>query len=117
MKKTLIVEDDADTLDIMELILRENGYAVIKVNRSISLNEIAAINPELIILDFLLSFGLGTELCSDIKSDERIKHIPIILYSASNDIEQLAIDHGADAYLPKPFDIDNLIQLVSEKVL
>lgn len=117
MKKILILEDDVDTLDLMEFILNDNGYIVIKVNRDISVKEVAAIKPELVIIDFLLTFGLGTELCKNIKSDERTQYIPVIIYSANSGVKQLAIDNGANAYLDKPFDVDDLLRLVDRTIL
>jgi len=116
MKKIIIVEDDPDTLDLMEIILRENNYIVIKVSREISVKEIVSIKPDLLIIDFLLPFGLGTDLCMSVKSDHRTQEVPVIIYSASNDIGVLAKNSGADAYLPKPFDIVDLLHMVNETI-
>ena len=116
MKKIIIVEDDPDTLDLMEIILRDCNYIVIKVNREISVKEIYSIKPDLIIIDFLLPFGLGTELCLNIKSNHHTKEIPVLMYSANNDIEKLAKDNGADAYIAKPFDIDDMVHLVEKTI-
>jgi len=116
MKKILIVEDDVDTLDLMETILHEQGYAVIKVKREIVIAEIAGIKPDLVIIDYMLPFGLGTEICSAIKSNETTKGIPVVMYSANNKIRDLAKQNGADAYIPKPFDLEQLIGLVNRFV-
>lgn len=112
MKKILIVEDDVDTLDLMEIILHDQGYAVIKVRREITIKEIAGIKPDLAILDYRLPFGLGTEICSAIKMNEATKDIPVIMYSANNGIEELAKKNGADGYFSKPFDLECLVTLV-----
>ena len=117
MKKILIVEDDVDTIDMVELILREAGYAVIKINREVPFKEITGINPNLIILDYLLPFGLGTDLCLQLKTNELTKHYPIILYSASNILEKLAKESHADAYIAKPFDLGDFITLVNKWAL
>ena len=117
MKKILLVEDDIDTLDLVELILNNEGYAVIKANREVSKKEIIGIRPNLVILDFLLSFGLGTDLCAQMKSNVVTKDIPVILYSASANIKELAYQCHADASLEKPFDIDHLVEMVSSLVL
>jgi DNA-binding response OmpR family regulator len=113
MEKILIIEDDADTLELMEIILRDQGYIVIKVKREISIEEIAGIKPDLVILDFMLPFGLGTEICLELKTNEETKTIPVIMYSANNSVEGLAKNNGADAYMAKPFDVEHLIGLVS----
>jgi DNA-binding response OmpR family regulator len=49
------------------MILRQNGYAMIKANREFSIREIAGIKPSLAIFDVLLPFGLGTEMCLAMK--------------------------------------------------
>ncbi|MDO3628589.1 response regulator transcription factor [Mucilaginibacter sp. BT774] len=116
MKKILIVEDDVDTLDLMETILHGQGYAVIKVKREITIREIGGIHPDLVILDFMLPFGPGTDICAAIKSNEMTKDIPVIMYSASSGIGELAGENGADAYLDKPFDVQELIEMVNRLV-
>lgn len=117
MKKILLVEDDIDTLELVEFILRDNGYAVIKANRKVSIKEIIGLKPDLAILDFLLPYGLGTELCLEIKNNLLTRNTPVIIYSANTNLEKLAGDSHADAYLEKPFDIDQLLQLVGEQIL
>lgn len=117
MKKILLIEDDVDTLDLVELILRGEGYVVIKANREVSLKEIISLKPDLAILDFLLPFGLGTEICQQIKSNPATKSIPVILYSASSNLKDLALGCHADASLEKPFDIDDLVKMVGEIAL
>lgn len=114
MKKVLVVEDDVDTLDLVELILQDNGYAVTTANKQVTIEEIISIEPDLIILDFLLPFVLGSELCLEIKSNPLTEHIAVMLYSASSGVDKLARDCKADAYLAKPFDLDELLKLVDE---
>ena len=117
MKKILIVEDDIDILELVELLLQGNGYAVIKVNRQISIKEVAGINPQLVIIDYLLPYGLGSELCLQLKSDKSTNHIPVILYSASSKLQILAKASCADGYIAKPFDINDLINMVNRLAL
>ena len=117
LKKLLIIEDDVDTLELMGYILHEAGYAAIQANRQVSIKVIAAIKPNLAILDYLLPFGSGIEMCLEIKSDPLTAHIPVILYSASNQLKQFAKSSKADAYIAKPFDVDELIKLVGKTAL
>jgi DNA-binding response OmpR family regulator len=116
LKKILIIEDDVDTLDMLEMILRDSGYAIIKANRRVSVDEIISITPDLAILDVMLPYGPGNELCLAIKSNPRSKNIPVILYSASSNLKKLAKDSLADKYLEKPFDINNLLEMVKETI-
>jgi DNA-binding response OmpR family regulator len=117
LKKILIVEDDVDILDLLELILRQNGYAVIKINREIPVKEIIGIAPHLIVIDFLLPYRLGNEICLELKDNKHTKHIPVILYSAANNLKDIANKSRADAYIPKPFDINDFVNLVNKLVL
>ena len=117
MKKIIIIEDDVDTLEVMEFILRDTGYAIIKANRLVSIKEIISITPHLAILDVMLPYGFGSDLCLEIKNDPKSKHIPVILYSASSNLKILAKESHADAYLAKPFDLDRLLEMVKETIL
>jgi DNA-binding response OmpR family regulator len=117
LKKVLIVEDDIDILDLLEMILRDNGYAVIKINREISIKEIIGISPHMIIIDFLLPHRLGNELCLELKDNQYTSHIPIILYSAVNNLKGIADQSGADAYIEKPFDVNDIINMVNSLAL
>jgi DNA-binding response OmpR family regulator len=89
----------------------------IGVNRDITIEEIASIKPELLIIDYWLPFGLGTTICAKVKAHDQTKHIPVIMYSANNDIREIALSHGADAYIAKPFDLDELSCLVADTIL
>ncbi|MEO6849614.1 MAG: response regulator [Mucilaginibacter sp.] len=117
MKKILVIEDDADTSDIVEFMLKDAGFIVITINRLVFSTEIAAINPNLIVLDYLLPHALGNELCIGIKGRPETKHIPVLLYSASNLGQQVADECQADAFIAKPFDIDHFMDAVHRLVL
>lgn len=114
MKKILVVEDDADTIDVVELVLKDAGYIVIKINREITMAEIGAINPHLVLLDYLLPYALGNELCTQIKAHPQTGHIPVILYSASNLGKKVADECRADGFISKPFDVDHLVQMIGQ---
>jgi CheY-like chemotaxis protein len=113
LKKILVVEDDTDTLDIVETILHNAGYAVIKVNREITIEEIQSIRPNLVIVDFLLPHKMGNEICYEIKERPETKDIPVILFSASNLLPKVAHQCKADAFISKPFDTDHFIDVVN----
>jgi len=117
LKKILLIEDDIDTIDMVEIMLQGAGYAVIKINRLITIKEIAQINPELIIVDFLLPYCLGNELCAEIKHNAATTHIPVILYSASNLLDKIAKECHADAHISKPFDLDYFLNEVKRLVI
>ena len=105
MKKILIIENDIDTLDVLSFALTDNGYTVVPSETKISLQQIAEINPDVIVIDYLLSDGYGNELCLDIKSNPVTSRIPVILFSASIHLEKIIEACHADAFIAKPFDL------------
>jgi CheY-like chemotaxis protein len=72
--------------------------------------------PDLLLLDIWMSGLDGREICKALKLQDHTKHIPIILVSANRDTEQIAHDAGADDFLNKPFDMDDLLRKVAERV-
>ena len=117
MKRILLIEDDAETIDMVEVILQGAGYSVKKINRLINPKEIAVIDPNLIIIDYLPPYGFGDKLCAEIKGNSVTHHIPVILYSASSLLSKVAEECCADAYIAKPFDLDHFVNEVNRLVL
>ncbi len=114
--KILVVEDNKDILEVLDIILTDEGYEVISCSDGTSIDNLKNINPRLILMDELLPGIKGSELCLRVKSDEELKHIPVILISASQSIESIAGKCGADAYVAKPFDIELLSSLVKSLI-
>lgn len=71
----------------------------------------------LILLDEHLNWGWGSDLCRKLKSDEKTALIPIVLISAIRNIDEIAEQCGADAYIRKPFDIYDVIDVVNQYYL
>lgn len=113
-KKILIVDDDEDILNIMNYILKEDGYSVITSSTSKILSKLEKIKPDLILLDCWLPEGFGDDFCREIKSNPFYKHIPIIIISALNNVGFIAQKCNADAYIEKPFDTEHLSAMVKQ---
>jgi DNA-binding response OmpR family regulator len=111
-KKVVVIEDDRDILDLIRYILADEGYEVTGYRHLEPLEKVIAENPSVILLDDRLEDGYGNTLCTLLKSDEKAKNIPVILVSASRGLPQLAIKCHADAFLPKPFNLVDLVDLV-----
>jgi CheY-like chemotaxis protein len=113
-RKILIVEDDADIVLALTTILEDEGYVVaIDSGRHLSLHMSPASLPDLILLDMLLSGQDGREIARRLKADPSTRHIPILMLSAYPTIEQEAKAAGADSFLAKPFELDDLLDQVS----
>ena len=113
-KRILILEDETKILELVEMILGEEGYDAVAINHYEPLDYIIDLAPELILLDVRLSSGYGHLLCKDIKADPITSGIPVVLISGSHNLEAIAKDCKADGFLSKPFSVEGLINTVKQ---
>lgn len=117
-KKILIVDDDESILDAVAMILEEQGYTVKTTFKGDeTYKKVDSFKPDLIILDVLLSGKDGREICKNLKESLPTKQIPIIMISAHPNAEKTIKACGANDFLPKPFDTDELIKKVSQCII
>lgn len=117
MDKILIVDDDIDLLDNMRGILSSNGYEVMGISDASELFKVITyFQPDVIILDILLAGYDGRELCRQIKNNNNINHIPVLMFSAHPDAEAFIFAAGAEEFLKKPFNKSELLEKI-EKLL
>ncbi|MBB2146935.1 response regulator [Pedobacter sp. LMG 31464] len=112
-----VADDDPGILDAVGMMLEMEGYIV---NATLNGNTILTSQnelPDVYVLDIWMSGSDGRELCKKLKSEERTKHIPVILISASNDLKYSAEIAGADDFLAKPFEIDMLLSKIEKALL
>ena len=116
-KKILIVDDEPDILRLISLRLRKLGYDVLTaVDGKEALDAIRNENPDLVLLDLLIPFMNGAEVCEQVKNDKTLKHIPIILFTAHGDTmaAEKTKKLGAEDYIVKPFVLEELTDKVKE---
>ena len=114
----LLVEDNPDIHTYIRSIL-ENEYILLQAyNGEEGLQMAQERIPDLIISDVMMPLKDGYELCAELKQDERTSHIPIILLTAKAALQSRieGFEHGADAYIAKPFHADEL-RLQSKNLL
>jgi len=110
-KKVLVIDDDQDILDAISFILDDAGYTVITRDSASDVEAIVQTNfPDLIILDVFLSGYDGREVTKNLRKRNETKNTPIILISAHPFAPASILKTGASAFIPKPFDIDVLLQ-------
>ena len=118
MKKTILIADDEpDMLRVVEFRLRKKGYeVVVAVNGEDAFGKAKALKPDLAILDYRMPLLNGCEVCDKIKADHVLRHIPVILLTASADIAQKETGRfgGFDAYLVKPFEPEEFLAMVEK---
>ncbi len=115
-KKIVVVDDDLDILEAFQFTLEEAGYEVTTTARGEDAENLRAIEgglPDLIILDVFLSGKDGRLICQKLKSQEETRHIPILMISAHPSAKQAIKEIGADDFLPKPFDVDELLAKIA----
>ncbi len=113
-KKILVVDDEPDILEFLQEILEEEGYTVVTTDKDEYLERLRENRlPHLILLDMLLSGKDGREIIKLLKSQEETKHIPVIMFSAHPSAEETARAAGADDFLEKPFEMDDLLAKVA----
>lgn len=111
--KILVIEDDPSLAEILIELFRFSGYVVHTSSGTEDILQLTEqFNPNLILLDYLLPKVNGGELCSQIKSNEKTKCIPVIIYSAFPKVMLPPGYYGCDAFLAKPFDLNDLIDQI-----
>ncbi len=119
-KKILVIEDDKDIRDTIVYVLEEEGYHVEASDSARILKRLGEINPDLILLDNWLtdwkSDASGQEISKGLKADPATSHIPVVIISAVNNIEEITKAGGANGYLKKPFDLTELTAVVKKHI-
>ncbi len=117
MAKILIAEDERDIRDLVAFTLRFAGHDVVAVENGAQAVEAAGIEmPDLILMDVRMPQMTGYEACQHIKSNDRIKHIPVVFLSAKGQDSEIEAGFaaGASDYLLKPFGPMELTEKIGE---
>jgi two-component system, OmpR family, phosphate regulon response regulator PhoB len=112
MKTILVIENDPDTLDIMDYMISDMGFNLVRSSSWLSPEKIILLKPNLILIDQQLDEGKGSDLCLHLKFHTLTKNIPVILVSAATGLKELAKDGCADAYIEKPFELTDLEKML-----
>jgi len=113
--KILVIENDGGIRDLLRFCLERAGYEVAETdNGEGGLQEVHAQNPDLIILDGILPEGDGGEVCRNLKTNPRTQGIPVIMITAlaPQTGEGVRLNNGADEYVIKPFDHNQMLEMV-----
>jgi DNA-binding response OmpR family regulator len=111
LKTVMIIEDDKSLLQYLTELLSQENYAVKAItNETVALEQIGKIMPDIVILDLMLPNIKGETICRDIKKD--YPDLPIIVLTGKTNIDDKiqAFDLGADDYMTKPFEPEELIR-------
>ena len=115
MKKIFIVEDDDGIRELLETLLEIHQYDVETFGTARSFRAgIPGKEPDLFLLDIMLPDGNGLNLCRDLKSNGETSDVPVVLMSAHADVNHL---EGADDFIPKPFDVEELLKRIEKQLV
>ncbi|MGB7531914.1 MAG: response regulator [Halobacteriota archaeon] len=109
--KILIVDDELDTLLPLKRALEMENFNVVEAQDGVeALEEVRSEIPDLVLLDLMLPRINGFEVCQQLKQDEATSYIPIIMLTAKGETSDKieGIEIGADDYVTKPFNLDEL---------
>jgi len=113
-KKIIICDDDEGIIDVLEMILEEVGHTVISVNDSLKVQSVIdKEQPDLLILDLWMPRLSGQEVLRQLRSNSGHDKLRVIVISASRDGEQIANTAGANQFIAKPFDLNNILDSVN----
>ncbi|MDN3724188.1 response regulator [Aequorivita sp. SDUM287046] len=119
MKKILLIEDDTALRENTAELLELSGYAVFTApNGKIGIEKAKSEMPDIIICDIMMPEIDGYGVLENVSSEERTKHIPFIFLSAKTEHKEIrkGMDMGADDYLTKPFDEQELLSAVESRL-
>lgn len=114
-KKILIADDDKGILTALTMML-EDEYEVTATSNGQTVQEVHNTIPDLILLDIWMGGVDGRDICKQLRKQVSTKDIPIIMISARANAEKSAMSSGADAFISKPFEMDDLLTKIAKYV-
>ncbi len=122
--RILVVDDDPDLVESVSMKLEAEGFEVDKAYDGVeAMDRIKAQRPALVILDVMMPRKNGYELCDELKSSDEYKDIAVLLLTAvadavtsTNYTHQGGKNTLADDYIPKPIELDQLMELVRDNL-
>src|SRR5712692_6339039 len=115
MKRILIIEDDRDIVELVRYNLANEGFQVSAASDgSTGLSTLKKSPPDLLLLDLMLPKLSGLEICREIRRDESLNRLPILMLTARGDEADrvVGLEMGADDYVTKPFSPRELLARV-----
>ncbi|OCX53076.1 hypothetical protein BEL04_01805 [Mucilaginibacter sp. PPCGB 2223] len=114
-KRLLIIDNDAEVLNVMQEALVYEGFEVKILGNTYNIFDvIAGYKPNLIMIDYILDGVNGGETCHEIKVHPETAHIPVVIVSAYSKVILSLGSYRSDAFLAKPFGLDEMVKLVNE---
>ena len=119
MKKQIFILDDNDDIrNVITQLLTEEKYEVTDFATVEAFRKaILYAQPDLIILDVMLTDGNGIDVCDELKENRSTQHIPVLMMSANNNYSNSKQKCETEDFISKPFDIDVFLEKVNDHLL
>jgi DNA-binding response OmpR family regulator len=111
-KTVLIADDDVDLLQLVQMQLQHAGFRVLLSVNGFGITKLAESRPDIILLDITMDGISGGDICLKLKANALTSSIPIIMFSANDNIEQIVHECGANDFVRKPFNAE----VIREKI-
>ncbi len=118
MKKcVLIYDDDQDLLDVSKMILEQRNYQVeTRIHCDDIIDDISVVKPDLILMDLWIPEIGGENATNLVKNNKATQHIPVLLFSANAEIENVCKRTNANGFIKKPFDLNEFIETIKRHI-
>lgn len=114
MPHILVVDDDADLLELVSLVLKRSHYKVTALQDGAKvMQSVEYGTPDIILMDIYLGETDGRTICRNLKTNDKFRNIPVILYSAGNITNQSIKESMADSFIVKPFNNTEILNKIS----
>ncbi|MCG8035706.1 MAG: response regulator [Candidatus Thiodiazotropha taylori] len=116
-KKILIVDDEPNIVFSVEFLMKRSGYEVVSAADGEQAMQLLTDEiPDLMILDVMMPRKNGFEVCADVRNEQRLADLPILMLSAKGRDAEIkkGLSLGANAYITKPFSTHELVEKVNQ---
>ncbi|WP_159732537.1 response regulator [Sphingobacterium sp. 18053] len=114
-KKAVLIQDNEDILNIMDEVLADEGFDVTPSLTTEPIEDILEIDPDIIIVDdHIRGTKKGSEVIKELKNDPETEELSSVLTSTAHDIAKIAAECKADDFIQKPFDLDQMVDIVKK---
>lgn len=114
MKVICVLEDDDSIRELIQMVLESHDFKVVAFPNAKTFEKgIVGNHPHLFLLDLMLPDGNGMDICKSLKSAEDTSNLPVIIMSAHAELHKMK---GADDFIAKPFDVDELVNKISQQL-
>jgi DNA-binding response OmpR family regulator len=115
-KTIMIADDDPGIVDAIEMLLEFEGYNVRSTMNGEAVLLLGDKLPDVLLLDIWMSGNDGRDICKKLKQNDATKKLPVIMISASRDIKESAMEAGADDFVAKPFEMNELLNKIKAQI-